>query len=162
MILFFNWHPFSRPSLVRFARKKIAIFFENWYHSTLWIEATSLCSEYVLNLGPWVRWQRVDISDVVFMTNGISIQSIRRNLKTRLTYYRAVYQHPRTPRLSKVLLWIALGYLLSPIDIIPDFIPVLGHLDDLVIVPLLIFLALRLIPDEVLSECNHPEPATFK
>lgn len=83
-----------------------------------------------------------------------SLGSIRAGLKDRLDYYRAIYQHPRTPRLGKVFLWMALAYLLSPIDIIPDFIPVLGHLDDLVVVPALILLALWMIPEEVLVECR--------
>ena len=60
--------------------------------------------------------------------------------------------------MSKVLLWLALAYLMSPIDIIPDFIPVLGHLDDLIIVPGLIAAALWLIPHEVLTECEQAVP----
>jgi len=50
---------------------------------------------------------------------------------------------------------MAIGYLLLPIDLIPDFIPVIGHLDDLVIVPGLIYLALKMIPDEVVAECRR-------
>ncbi|MFZ5500560.1 MAG: YkvA family protein [Candidatus Micrarchaeota archaeon] len=84
----------------------------------------------------------------------ISLREIRSSFKTRVRYYRAVYQHPRTPRVSRILLWAALAYAVSPIDIIPDFIPGVGHLDDLVIVPGLIVLALWLIPDDVLTECR--------
>jgi benzodiazapine receptor len=68
--------------------------------------------------------------------------------------YRAMLRHPRTPKLSKVLLSAALAYLVSPIDIIPDFIPVLGLLDDILIVPLLVWLALAMIPKEVKRECR--------
>lgn len=50
---------------------------------------------------------------------------------------------------------MAIGYLLLPFDLIPDFIPVIGHLDDLVIVPGLIYLALKMIPDEVVAECRR-------
>lgn len=84
----------------------------------------------------------------------ILVTDIRRGLKTRLGYYRAIYERPCTPRPSKVLLWVAIAYLVSPIDIIPDVVPLLGHLDDIVIVPLLIFLALRMVPDEVAAECS--------
>ena len=68
--------------------------------------------------------------------------------------YRLVSQHPRTPKAAKVLLGVAVAYALSPVDLIPDFIPVLGHLDDLIVVPLLVIAALRLIPSGVLEECR--------
>nr|MBC7611764.1 DUF1232 domain-containing protein [Pseudopedobacter sp.] len=63
---------------------------------------------------------------------------------TLALYY--AYQHPDTPFTAKLLIGITIGYLLSPIDLIPDFIPVLGLLDDLLIVPFLIVLSIRLIP----------------
>jgi len=83
-----------------------------------------------------------------------SLREIGDGLKARLIYYRAVYSHPQTPLLSKALLWVALAYLVTPFDIIPDFIVVIGHLDDLVIVPGLIWLALWMIPGDVLRECE--------
>jgi len=82
-----------------------------------------------------------------------TLGAIAQNLKSKLGYYRMVCSHPRTPLISKVLLWLALAYVMCPIDLIPDFIPVLGHLDDIVIVPGLILIALWLIPEEVLDEC---------
>lgn len=78
-----------------------------------------------------------------------------RRFTQELAYYRRVLRHPRTPRAAKLLLGAAVAYVVSPIDLIPDFIPALGHLDDLVVLPLLVWLALRLIPKDVLEECRR-------
>ena len=59
---------------------------------------------------------------------------------------------PRVPWHAKVLAVAVAGYALSPIDLIPDFIPVLGYLDDLIIVPLGIMLVLKLIPPQIMAE----------
>jgi uncharacterized membrane protein YkvA (DUF1232 family) len=69
-------------------------------------------------------------------------------------FYRRVLKHPETPLVSKILLGAAIAYALSPIDIIPDFIPVVGHIDDLVILPLIIWLAIIFIPKKVIAECR--------
>lgn len=61
---------------------------------------------------------------------------------------------PRVPWYAKILAAAVAGYALSPIDLIPDFIPVLGYADDLVIVPLGIWLVVSLIPHEVMAECR--------
>ena len=60
-----------------------------------------------------------------------------------------------TPLVSKIFAGLAIGYILSPIDLIPDFIPVLGVLDDLIIVPFFIALAIRYIPKETFEECRE-------
>ena len=65
------------------------------------------------------------------------------------------YNDKRTPLIAKILIWITVAYLLSPIDLIPDFIPILGLLDDLIIVPLLITLSIRQIPNIVLTEARE-------
>lgn len=70
-------------------------------------------------------------------------------IKMQLRYYRALAADPRTPRISKWLIGIAIVYLVSPIDLIPDLIPVLGQLDDLIIVPGLIGIAILMIPEDV-------------
>jgi len=62
---------------------------------------------------------------------------------------------PRTPWPAKVVIAMVVAYALSPIDLIPDFIPVLGYLDDVLLLPLGIYLALKLIPAAVLADARH-------
>jgi len=64
-------------------------------------------------------------------------------------------RHPRTPLAAKLVAALVVGYALSPIDLIPDFIPVLGLLDDLVLLPLGIALCLKLLPADVMAECRE-------
>ncbi len=68
--------------------------------------------------------------------------------------YRLVMQDRRTPRRAKWCVGLALAYLISPIDLLPDFIPVIGWLDELVVVPLLLGLARAWIPVDVLADCR--------
>lgn len=72
-----------------------------------------------------------------------------------LRVYRMMSRDSRTPVRSKILLWAAVGYAFWPLGLIPDFIPVVGYVDDLIIVPTLIFIAVRGLPDEVARECRH-------
>lgn len=81
-------------------------------------------------------------------------EKIRRLRRDTQALYLAC-RHPRTPWYVKALLALLLLYALSPIDLIPDFIPVLGYLDDLLIVVGGFSLAVRLIPAEVLRECRE-------
>lgn len=69
---------------------------------------------------------------------------------------------PRVPLYIKLLALCVVAYALSPIDLIPDFIPGLGHLDDLILVPLGIALVVRMIPDEVLAECRERARGSFR
>jgi uncharacterized membrane protein YkvA (DUF1232 family) len=78
-----------------------------------------------------------------------------RQLKAEVYALYLAYRDPRVPWYAKVLAACVVGYALSPIDLIPDFIPVLGYLDDLVLIPLGIALTLRLIPPEVMVECGE-------
>lgn len=82
-------------------------------------------------------------------------KEINQKLKTEVNVYRQAMNDPRTPRSSRWLLWLALGYLALPFDLIPDFIPILGVLDDLIIVPGLVYLALKQIPEEVMGEIRE-------
>ena len=84
-----------------------------------------------------------------------TLKETSRTLRQHLAFYRALYQDPRTPQLARYLLWTALAYVAMPFDLIPDFLPIVGHLDDVIIVPGLIFLAVRLIPVAVYNEHWH-------
>ena len=76
-------------------------------------------------------------------------------LKSQLYALYLAYRDPRVPWYAKVFGALVLAYALSPIDIIPDFIPVLGYLDDIVLIPLGITLAIRMIPREIMEECRQ-------
>lgn len=80
-------------------------------------------------------------------------QGHRLKYETYTLYFAA--KDAQTPWYAKLLIAIVVGYAFSPIDLIPDFIPVLGYLDDLVLVPAGIALALRLIPTEVVARCRE-------
>ncbi len=77
-----------------------------------------------------------------------------RALKDQTWVLYLAARHPRTPWYAKLLVAGIVAYAFSPIDLIPDFIPVLGLLDDLVLIPLGILLAIRLVPADVLAECR--------
>ena len=65
------------------------------------------------------------------------------------------YRDPRVPWYAKVAAACVVGYAFSPIDLIPDFIPILGYLDDLVLIPLGVLLVLKMIPPSVMAECRQ-------
>jgi len=71
-------------------------------------------------------------------------------------------KHPRTPLAAKLVAGIVVAYALSPIDLIPDFIPVLGLLDDIVLLPLGIALCIRLMPADVMAECRTRASASLE
>jgi uncharacterized membrane protein YkvA (DUF1232 family) len=77
-----------------------------------------------------------------------------RRLKTELYALYLAYRDPRTPWYARIFAACVVGYAFSPIDLIPDPIPILGYLDDLILIPLGIALALRMIPPAVISECR--------
>lgn len=82
------------------------------------------------------------------------LKAIAAKLKAEFLFYQALQKHPQTPKLAKALLWLAIGYVLMPFDLIPDFLPIIGQLDELVIVPLLLYGALKLTPIEVIAACR--------
>ena len=75
-------------------------------------------------------------------------------LKSEVYALYAAMRDPRTPWYAKLLIVAIVAYALSPIDLIPDFIPVLGFLDDLLLLPLGIVLAVKMIPPEVMRDCR--------
>ena len=81
--------------------------------------------------------------------------NLKENAKTIKKMVPALWiamKKKETPILAKFLALLTLGYALSPIDLIPDFIPVIGYLDDLILLPLLIFLTIRCIPKSIMEE----------
>ena len=90
------------------------------------------------------------------------IKAWAKSLKRDVMTLWFVLRHPHTPWLARALAAILTAYALSPIDLIPDFIPVLGYLDDLIIVPLGIWLLLKIIPEQVLMECRNQADEWFR
>jgi uncharacterized membrane protein YkvA (DUF1232 family) len=83
-----------------------------------------------------------------------TLKSRARALKNEVLAIYLAAKDPRTPWYAKALVFFVVAHTFSPIDLIPDFIPVLGYLDDLIITPLGLALAIRLIPPEVLAEAR--------
>lgn len=77
-----------------------------------------------------------------------------RHLKIEIYALYLAYRDPRVPWYAKAFVALVVGYAFSPIDLIPDFIPVLGYLDDLVLIPLGVAVALKMIPEKVMEDCR--------
>lgn len=84
-----------------------------------------------------------------------------RHLKIETYTLYLAYKDPRTPWYAKIFTAGVVGYAFSPIDLIPDFIPIIGYLDDLILVPIGIALALKMIPSPVLIECREKAQETI-
>lgn len=85
------------------------------------------------------------------------IHSLKRRatqLKDEIVALYFAFRDRRTPWYAKVFIACVIGYAISPIDLIPDFIPILGYLDDLILIPFGVFVALKMIPTDVLNECR--------
>jgi len=83
------------------------------------------------------------------------IKQKAKRLKIEIMAISLALKDKRTPLIAKLMIGITISYALSPIDLIPDFIPVLGYLDDLIILPVLIIITIKLIPKEVLIDCRN-------
>lgn len=102
--------------------------------------------------GIWTFIERRPVSMSAFLATA---RERARRLKSETYALYLAYRDPRVPWYAKLVAACVVGYALSPIDLIPDFIPVLGYLDDLVLIPAGIALALRMIPPEVMAECRE-------
>ncbi|KNY30154.1 TSUP family transporter [Pseudobacteroides cellulosolvens] len=99
---------------------------------------------------------------ISFKTAFENLKIKAKRLKSEATALFLAYKRPDVPWYAKLFVMLIVAYALSPIDLIPDFIPVLGYLDDLVLIPLGVGLALKMIPPEVMEECRQQAKAVFK
>ena len=93
---------------------------------------------------------------------GKSLKERAKQLKTDIPAVFLALKRKETPLLAKLLAGLTIAYALSPIDLIPDFIPVLGYLDDLIILPAMVALTVRLIPATVMAECRAEAEGLWK
>ena len=93
------------------------------------------------------------------MSIGASLKAWAKRIKRDGVTLWFAGKHPRTPWYAKALGVFVVAYALSPIDLIPDFIPVLGYVDDVILLPVLIWLTIRLLTPEILAECRSQADA---
>jgi uncharacterized membrane protein YkvA (DUF1232 family) len=87
------------------------------------------------------------------------------NIKHELTAIYYAFHHPKVGIPPKIMIAFTLAYALSPLDLIPDFIPIIGYLDDLILIPLFITITLKMIPKNIMEECRtkaKEKPITLK
>lgn len=82
----------------------------------------------------------------------LKVKEITDNAKKYVELCKLLYADSRTHLIAKIILWVAIAYALSPIDLIPDFMPVIGYLDDIIILPVLLYLAIKSAPKNVYME----------
>ena len=92
----------------------------------------------------------------------MTLKERAKQLKTDIPAVFLALKKRETPWTAKLLAALTVGYALSPIDLIPDFIPVLGYLDDLIILPAMVALTVRLIPAEVMAGCRAEAEGLWK
>jgi len=88
-----------------------------------------------------------------------SLKQLAKRLKKDIYAIYLASKDPKVPWYARLLAVVVVAYAFSPIDLIPDFIPILGYLDDLILIPLGIWVILRLIPPSVLAECREKAEA---
>lgn len=85
-----------------------------------------------------------------------------KKLKMEIGALYLAYKRPDVPLYAKIVSILVVSYALSPIDLIPDFVPILGYVDDLILIPLGIALAVKLIPENIMNECRQQSEEIFK
>lgn len=84
----------------------------------------------------------------------MNLKERARKLKTDIPAVFLAIKHQRTPWYAKLLAAITVAYALSPIDLVPDFVPILGYLDDVLLLPVMVAMTVKLIPREVFVQCQ--------
>lgn len=92
----------------------------------------------------------------------MTLKERAKQLKIDIPAIFLVLKQERTPWYAKVMAGITIGYALSPVDLIPDFIPVLGYLDDVIILPFFIVITIKLIPADLFEECREKSRNMWK
>lgn len=90
------------------------------------------------------------------------LKETAKQLKTDIPAVFLALKDKETPWMAKIFAALAVAYALSPIDLIPDFIPVIGYLDDLLILPMLVAATIKFIPPEKFEECRHQAKDMWK
>lgn len=85
----------------------------------------------------------------------INLDKRIKDIKRKVAVIYLAMKIKETPFYAKLLAVITIAYALSPIDLIPDFIPVLGYIDDLIILPILVIITVKLIPKKIIAECEE-------
>ncbi|MFH0890264.1 MAG: DUF1232 domain-containing protein [Candidatus Aenigmatarchaeota archaeon] len=83
------------------------------------------------------------------------LKAIAKKLKHEIRVYKLVNEDKRTPKAAKFVLGFAIAYTVFPIDIIPDFIPVIGYIDDVLISLFLVWIARRIVPKYIMDDCRR-------
>lgn len=83
------------------------------------------------------------------------IKNWAKELKRDVLVLWFALKNPDTPFLAKAVAFVTVAYALSPIDLIPDFIPVLGYIDDIILIPILVWITLKLVPDDVMIQSRQ-------
>lgn len=92
----------------------------------------------------------------------MTLKEHAKQLKQQLPALYLAFKNPKTPAAAKILAAVTVCSALSPIDLIPDFIPVLGYLDDLLILPCLAALTIHLIPKDIMEQCRKESADLWK